>query len=1178
MASENDETGAANSPDRQTAPTSGRKVHKILWDRFRFYWETQKHAVQHRAGSLWEAAKHTISNLLRYAVIAFLFLYLLTAVVLFHDIMAFHDRVADDVGDDARARRVVLMLHEMEQNPEIYPRASTDLPEGTLAVALGAIQASHAELSKFERFVRAPEKAAEGEEQENPKRLTAEEKAKADIEKFEALRESIGEQADAFKELLTENVPDAAILIAIKDFREKMEASSAKHDEAKASAKDRLVSLEKNVADFQAAVRKADDYIPAYRLQQSIRERLDRLNIRTIDENSVETAMGSLEQEVQSFAAGLAKLDNAVKSYLGKETTAEQPEKESNGTSDGDLTAMKATGAKSDGVMMASLGRAAGSTTSSSPTLEDKLQAFHGSVIEHEESVVPFKHLAGIHRQLLDLTPESIEPIVFAGEMDALKNDIQSFKGKINRLPNISKTSETLANYIAVIDDALVKPITPASIEAALPGIKDMKTGFDDIADALAFDRLTPKLFHALSAMGREIERTRLAVETVEPGAQVEQPNFEPQLAHIQEALEKRYSGGYFAGALSLVNNVADLRSRLASLETITPEKHPDAHSNPQKAPQELFDEEMQAMGKKLNTVEERLKEQGRVVALANVLREDENESADSAGIKADGIIQNYDALQRFGWIMLPFSTLVSPTSVWASFGFDPLKLATLTTDSITTIYVFLVGAIGSLIYITKYQLKLVIDGHRIHTRPPRSLPWFLFRPFFGIVVALALYFMVRAGQMAFGSGEDGGVGTTLNIPILSVLALFAGILSWDALRTIETRGQSWFRSQARQPLWATGLGNALRTRGITETECSERIGRSEEQLERWLKFKDQVSIEMQDRIQTWLGVSGDELFGEDKPNEDITGKALWAVGLRAALDSPGTRLDAESLVLLLREEKREDNIKRIEDWIALKKQVPPATQWRLVDLLDVAHSRLFSPDLGNIPVWGLELRRVIEDRMENAQKIADHLALPVQNVHDWKELEKPIPPAMQEPLMACLGCTFSQLFETGDLSHHKDLFLKANNLARALKEKGIDEKDFALDVDVEPERVESWIEGEAIARPTRLTIIRVLGGDSPDLFLPPRITDQRDGETDAGAAGGRRSPAFATGLAKAMEKEGVKDARALAEKLHGSAVTPAKVSRAQSWIDQRTKVSWQMQQRLIILLKTTWKALFGQP
>ena len=237
------------------------------------------------------------------------------------------------------------------------------------------------------------------------------------------------------------------------------------------------------------------------------------------------------------------------------------------------------------------------------------------------------------------------------------------------------------------------------------------------------------------------------------------------------------------------------------------------------------------------------------------------------AQLKATTILTDYKSLSEFDAILLPFQQ-ISPNEKrhpLYNLGINTRYIATLGYESLELLFVFVIGAIGSLLYITKYYLQMTIQGHGWLDRPSRPLSWYLFRPIFGIVVALAIYLTVKAGQLAMGGSDSLG---KLNLPIFSLISLFAGLLSWHALDAIESRAKRWFNTQSRRNLYATGLKHALSIEGKSTTECASQIGCSEEQIIRWMKYYDKVTPEMQDRLITWLDRSVGEVFGDKLPGK----------------------------------------------------------------------------------------------------------------------------------------------------------------------------------------------------------------------------------------------------------------------------------------------------------------------
>jgi hypothetical protein len=259
---------------------------------------------------------------------------------------------------------------------------------------------------------------------------------------------------------------------------------------------------------------------------------------------------------------------------------------------------------------------------------------------------------------------------------------------------------------------------------------------------------------------------------------------------------------------------------------------------------------------------------------------------ADSkAQLKANTILTDYQSLSAFDAVLLPFKKFVGEGKYLHNFGINTRYIATLSYESLTLMFVFVIGAIGSLLYITKHFLHQAIQGHGWLDPPSRPLSWYLFRPIFGIVVALAVYLLVKAGQLALGGGDSLG---DLNLPIFSVVALFAGLLSWHALDAIESRGKKWFKAQSRRHMYAAGLKHALTMKGKSIAQCANQIGCTEIQIHRWIAYQDRVTPEMQDRLITWLDLSVGELFTEDRPVKQDGDTPLLTEGPQADADGPG--------------------------------------------------------------------------------------------------------------------------------------------------------------------------------------------------------------------------------------------------------------------------------------------------
>lgn len=349
------------------------------------------------------------------------------------------------------------------------------------------------------------------------------------------------------------------------------------------------------------------------------------------------------------------------------------------------------------------------------------------------------------------------------------------------------------------------------------------------------------------------------------------------------------------------------------------------------------FEEARGGLSEAIQAIEDQLDKRTRVSAVANQLKPLEDEGEDGRNSRAFAILRDFDAVGRFQAALMPFDGFAETPGLGmvSRLGFDPQRISTLHRETLALLFVFVIGAMGSVIFITKYSIQLVLEGNWLTDQPKRSLAWYLFRPFFGVIVALAAFLLFKAGQLALGnSGVLDGSGD-FNLPILSVIALFAGLLSWQALEAIETRGSTWFRSQKRQYLWATGLDNGLRAEMHGRDELASSIGRSVDQVFRWVVFRDRVSPEVQDRIADWLDVPYNQLFQNDQPRR----KMLW---LRVAGPSGGGIERAEFEQKLDREHFDPEQLK---NWLAQSQAVPPMAHDRILLAMDRSMNEIFTDD-----------------------------------------------------------------------------------------------------------------------------------------------------------------------------------------------------------------------------------------
>jgi hypothetical protein len=607
---------------------------------------------------------------------------------------------------------------------------------------------------------------------------------------------------------------------------------------------------------------------------------------------------------------------------------------------------------------------------------------------------------------------------------------------------------------------------------------------------------------------------------------------------------------GLIKQVASTINDMKADVALIDSLSTdgigVTPENTED---NPETV-KLIFKTTLGKLSDAILTLENDFSTQKQAAMLAVVIGADPD-----AQMKARTILTDFQSLTWADTVLLPFNNFnfVTKDNPLHNLGINTRYMTTLSNESLTLIFVFVIGAIGSLLYITKHYLHMAIQGHSWLDEPSRPLSWYLFRPIFGIVVALAVYLMVRAGQLALGGSDSFG---NLNLPIFSVVALFAGLLSWHALDAIESRGKRWFETQNRRNMWATGLAQALRIEDKSIAECASQVGRSLEQVERWLMFRDLVTPEIQDRLATWLNRPVSELFADKPPRKQLDQKPLWATGLKNALQSSEKKLDSQTLAEMLEEE----DSRRIQQWINRELQVSPPMQWQLVDVLQIPHNEIFEPGKQKRACWATRLRVVLEVEEKKARHLADAVGIDVKKIHQWMDLDEEVPPGWQPQLETALKRSHRQIFSFR--KPRVDLFKYAVHLREKLQEANISGPTLADEIDADLERTYDWLEVDEkkgkVPPKTQASITKFLKKNK--ISVEDIFSGTRDEQTFA----------WAVGLEKALTLKQLSAD-------HFAQLIDVDLSRLNAWMAQAKQVAAVSQQRIADQLGLNKEDIFSK-
>jgi hypothetical protein len=180
----------------------------------------------------------------------------------------------------------------------------------------------------------------------------------------------------------------------------------------------------------------------------------------------------------------------------------------------------------------------------------------------------------------------------------------------------------------------------------------------------------------------------------------------------------------------------------------------------------------------------------------------------------------------------------------------------------LTLLLTISMGALGSLIYITR-------DYFQRETQNPFS--WYLFRPFLGMVTAIAVFVLAKAGQLTISdAGVTEGVAENLNPYFISFLAIISGLLSEQATERIRAAGASVFRVEGQgtpaPERWAVGLTERMDEQGKSAADLAGFVDEDEPTVQEWCDELRPVPATAQTIIASWLGIPRRRLFTDLPP------------------------------------------------------------------------------------------------------------------------------------------------------------------------------------------------------------------------------------------------------------------------------------------------------------------------
>jgi hypothetical protein len=135
-------------------------------------------------------------------------------------------------------------------------------------------------------------------------------------------------------------------------------------------------------------------------------------------------------------------------------------------------------------------------------------------------------------------------------------------------------------------------------------------------------------------------------------------------------------------------------------------------------------------------------------------------------------------------------------------------------------------GALGSILFMLQIHLSTDAASDKFRT----SVGWHVCRPFQGMAAALAIFLVVKAGQLSIGSSSAVNAGADLNVFVLALLGVISGLLSDVAIERLSAAGIEVLKatspkrtkSRDKQDSPATGAASSKGSDTATSPEQAE--------------------------------------------------------------------------------------------------------------------------------------------------------------------------------------------------------------------------------------------------------------------------------------------------------------------------------------------------------------------
>ena len=129
-------------------------------------------------------------------------------------------------------------------------------------------------------------------------------------------------------------------------------------------------------------------------------------------------------------------------------------------------------------------------------------------------------------------------------------------------------------------------------------------------------------------------------------------------------------------------------------------------------------------------------------------------------------------------------------------------------------------GALGGVLFML--QLHLAEKGSLPFYK--QSVSYHLFRPFQGMAAALAIYLLVKAGQLSISpnGGVAGNIDGDLNVFVLGILGVISGLVSDRAIERISAAGIALLRTQSMEGHSTGGESKVATEKSVSPSDATQ--------------------------------------------------------------------------------------------------------------------------------------------------------------------------------------------------------------------------------------------------------------------------------------------------------------------------------------------------------------------